>query len=526
MAASTTKTLSRGWNCLPSEVQDMVLERCTWQTHSEARLLAGTNQLAALTTVCRDWKDFFEGKLFQRLTLKTEADIQTLAQLVQGRRRAHVKWIWLRIELPMYDCQQCHRLETRDDIQIQKATFTNCVWNLFDVLSTWKIKDVRNDGLTLELSAHSPSDAHHFNKDLRFRLHDTAWDRWDDRPVLAHNDPFHGWQYGKQVKTIPRDAKYRLFGSGLRFDYNLPSVRRLHMRLPKVSVVASLVIRRQFPRAIAARKALCPIFNSLTRLSGFLYEPWRGPTSVYQKSHDWHHAFLAREALKARRKTLKKVSIFESHDEVFNRGRSRIDTSQHRDVGSSSRGLARTSHHLEELHVANNIDAYEFFYAFQPRALPEQKIWMAWKNLKNLSLTTQHLAPGHTGLIILMAAEAAKTMPQLQIMELWNYSRSRDIPVACIFRFRRWETGASVELVCTWPAGFKITAETKAAWGRVASAHRPLPLQWKESCWGAGVIDGEYSVLSQLELVGHMLNPVSLRQIAREDQRRREGKAF
>ncbi|KAG6353540.1 hypothetical protein INS49_005502 [Diaporthe citri] len=358
----------------------MILERCTRQSDGKAASPAGTNQLAALTTVCRDWMDFFEGKLFERLTLTTESDIQTFADLVQGRRRARVKWIWLRVELPMYDCEQCHRLETREDVQVQKATFTNLFWNLFGVLSTWENKDVRNDdrkddrndGITLELSAHSPSDTHHFNKDLRFRLHDTAWDRWDDRPVLPHNDPFHGWKDGKRVKTIPRDAKYRVFGFGLRFNYNLPSVRRQRMRLPKVSVVASLVIRRQFPRAFAARKALHPMICSLTRLSSFTYEPWRGPTITYQRNHDWHHAFLAREALKARTKTLKKVAIFESHDEISYR-EPRNGTCQRFTAGSFSRDLARSSRHLEELYVANNIYAFEFFYAFHPQAPPAHR---------------------------------------------------------------------------------------------------------------------------------------------------------
>lgn len=501
----------------------MILERCTWNTSSRAQPLAEIDRLAIFTAVCREWEDFFEAKLFQRLTLKTEIDIQTFAKLVQGRRRAYVKWIWLRVELPMYDCQQCHRLETREEVQVQKVTFTNFVWNLFDVLSRWKREDVSNAGITLELSAHSLSDAHHFNKDLRFRLHDTAWDRWDDRPVSPHNDPFHGWRDGKQVKKVPKDAKSRVFGFGLRFDYKAPIVRRMRMRLPKVSVVTSLVIRRQFARTIAVRKALYPMTRSLTRLGSFLYEPWRGPTLKYQENQDWQHALLAREALKVRRRTLKKLSIFESHDDIFNRG-PRGGARQRRDTSWFSCALARTSHHLEELYVANNIEAYRFFYAFHPEAPPAQRRWMVWKNLKRLSLTTRRLVPGDRfgDLLVLMAAQAAQRMPQLQIMELWSYDRNTGM--ACVFRFRRGETEASIELVGPRPGCLTFSAATKAAWGRVATAHRALPLRWKESCWAEGEIDGEYAVLSKLELVEHMLHPVSLRQIAREDQRRRDGR--
>lgn len=497
----------------------MIFERCTWRSPSEAEPFAALDQLAVLATVSRDWQDFFEGQLFRRLTLKTTLDIETFAKLVQGRRRVHVKWVWLRVELPMYDCQQCHRVDTPEDVLVQKQIFTNLVWNLFNVLSDWKSSETCQGGITLELSAHSPSDVQHFNKDLRFRMHDTAWNRWDSRPVIPHNDPFHGWSDGKNVKKIPTEARYRLFGFGLRFNYNLRCVRRLRMRLPKVSVVSSLVIRRQFPRAIAALRSLNTIILSLTRLSSFSYEPWQGPTVAYQKRQDRSHAFLATEALRARRKTLKKVSVFESHDDIFYRAPKNA-TRQRLGKGYFSYALARTSHHLEELCVANNADAYEFFYAFRPQAPPSQRRWMVWKNLRKMSLTTRLLAPGHDDLIILMAAEAAMAMPKLQIMELWNCWISRGI--AAIFRFRRGETEASIEFVSTWPEGLSVSAAAKEAWGRVATAHRPLPLRWKHSTWAAGEIDGEHSVLSRLELVEHMLNPVSLRQIAREDQRRRE----
>ncbi|KAG6353541.1 hypothetical protein INS49_005503 [Diaporthe citri] len=116
-----------------------------------------------------------------------------------------------------------------------------------------------------------------------------------------------------------------------------------------------------------------------------------------------------------------------------------------------------------------------------------------------------------------MAAKAAERMPRLETMELWNCWRSSGI--AGIFRFRRGETEASIELVSTWSARF--TAEEKAAWTGVATVKRPLPLRVKERYWNSGWIDGDYSVLRQLELVERMLHPVSLRQIAREDQRRR-----
>lgn len=456
---------------------------------------------------------FFERKLFKRLTLRAEADLERFADLVQGRRRVYLEWLWLCIELPMYGCQQCHGRETVQDARVQRAIFTNIVWRLFHILSTWKPKDVRKDGIVLELSAQSLSDAHHFNKDLRFRLHDTAWDRWDDRPVSPLNDPFHGWKDGKPVKAIPRFAKSRLFGCRLRFNYKLPSVRGLHMRLPKVSVVSSLVIRRQFTRVIAVRNSLHFMIRSLTRLSSFTFEPWRHPSGMHQAFQGTSLDVLAKESFKVRRKTLKKVYIFESHDEMFREGRN-----NRKYEPEFASWLARRSHQLEELYVANNIDAVDFLYPFRPLVTPEERRWMVWKDLRNLSLTTQQLVPGRTNAIILMAARAAERMPCLQVMELWNYWSS--IGMAGIFRYRREETRASIELLGTWPD--RCTAEARAAWAGIATAQRPMPFRWKETHWNDGVIQGEYSMLQQLHLVEHVLHPISLRQIKREDQRRRE----
>lgn len=506
---------SRSWGRLPTELKDMILERATWEARSGARWwFTGQEQLGPLTTVCRDWQIFFERKLFKRLILRTEADLERFADIVQGRRRAYLEWLWLCIELPMYDCGRCHHYETREEVHVHRAIFTKLIWRLYHILSIWKPRDVRPDGIVLEVSAKSSSDAHHFNKDLRFRRLDTAWDRWDDRPVSPHNDPFHCWKDGKQVKRIPTaGAKYRLFGSGLRFDYTLPSVRRLHMRLPKVSVVTSFIIRRQFPRMIRASKSLHLMITSLTRLGSLTLEPWRGPTTEHLKFQSWHLAFMALESFKARRKTLKKVSIFESHDEIFRHG-----PSNRKSERWPAACLARRSHHLEELYVANKMDAVDFFYAFHPLAPPAHRRWMVWKDLKNLSLTTRKLVPGGTNAIILMAARAAERMPRLEVMELWNYWGSTGM--AGIFRYRREETRATIELLGTWPDSF--TRQARAAWFRVARAERPLPLLYRETYWRGGIIEGEYSVLRQLHLVEHLLHPISLRQIKREDQRRRE----
>lgn len=123
----------------------------SWRQHNQS----------TYATVCREWQYFFERTNFQRLTVH-QSDLLELGRIVQGQRRMFVKWIWLRLELPEYDCECCNMQESSEEIQSHNIVFTNAIWDLFAILSTWEKKGefgVRERGPTLELSAHSPSDS-------------------------------------------------------------------------------------------------------------------------------------------------------------------------------------------------------------------------------------------------------------------------------------------------------------------------------------------------------------------------------
>ncbi|RYP24044.1 hypothetical protein DL765_000772 [Monosporascus sp. GIB2] len=76
---------------------------------------------------------------FQRLILH-QAEISDFHKIVQGRRRPLLEWIWLRLELPEYDCERCDQQESTYEKKINNITFTNALWDFFKVLSEWNNK--------------------------------------------------------------------------------------------------------------------------------------------------------------------------------------------------------------------------------------------------------------------------------------------------------------------------------------------------------------------------------------------------
>ncbi len=100
----------------------------------------------------------------------------------------------------------------------------DALWDLFDTLSSWKEHEVTEKGLSLELSAHSPSDSKHFFKKLDRRIHDVEW----YRHTTAHErfvDKYHFWHAGQLTRPLTESVKARVLGNprGLRFDLRAAS---------------------------------------------------------------------------------------------------------------------------------------------------------------------------------------------------------------------------------------------------------------------------------------------------------------
>ena len=199
------------WHDLPEELRIMILKGLVvpklWRTEKGRR---HTNQ-SVYATVCREWQELFERTNFRTLVL-CQTDLSELRDIVIGHRRKLVNWIWLRVELQDYDCNRCSIQETSEEIQVNNSIFTNAIWTLFSLLSSWS-----GERLTLELSAHSPSDLRHWFKALNSRENDTTWS--GSRTLQSQpNDPIHGWEDGQQVRQAGEDAITRVFGPPLGGD--------------------------------------------------------------------------------------------------------------------------------------------------------------------------------------------------------------------------------------------------------------------------------------------------------------------
>jgi hypothetical protein len=156
-------------------------------------------------------------------------------------------------------------------------TFTTAVWDLLCVLHRWQLepeKD-RSEGLTLELSFHSPSDSRYYYKELQIREADTAWslvprnERYRD--FLANNRG-HGWVDGRCSERLMMRYYWWVSCSywGPIFD-PYGSLKLSGQLIPEVPLVTTLVIRRQFYHVFSDQN-LSALRAFLPNLAEFRYE--------------------------------------------------------------------------------------------------------------------------------------------------------------------------------------------------------------------------------------------------------------
>lgn len=548
------KSCPGSWEILPFELMAMILEMLTWPG-SNSTSLSEHKALAPYSNVSRQWQSIVEPILFKRIILH-QSDIPDFDKIAIGPRVVYTQHIWLRLQLPTYDCQLCQTRQSKEEIQSHNLTYTNAIWDLFEILSSPSWTDTR--GITLELSAHSPSDMIHFGKDLKMRSSDTAWEKGDEDPgrppTVTHNDPFHGWLQGRNCRRpVPAGAKDRLFGDahGLCFDQNAASAIRMGHELPEVSIVHSLVIRRQFYRAFSARMGLGQMFRSLPGLEDFTYEPWRSPfrnlrgtgglpavrntpnkpdavflyTQRDRLARDSENEYLLRTLLGGR-SGLKRISIFENADDVFyeTATKPRFVAKYYHLTGALGRHLARWSQDLQELHASQNVDA-ECFFVPEPGVGGGPGKVSGWRNLRYLSLTCRYIARAGSFLIgtrddtvITLAAKRAKLMPQLEVMELWG---RWETGTASIFRFERRGRRPRIQLMSTEFG--HISKQERVCWQDVVDHLYPglgIRLEVEVIRLDGNAILGLASVIELLVLKDRILHPVSLQQMHKEDRRR------
>ncbi|KAH8819763.1 hypothetical protein F5884DRAFT_849067 [Xylogone sp. PMI_703] len=419
------------WEFLPLDVRLVILEAISCNVDT-----------AAYAAVCREWQVFFEKKHFERIIL-SQRRIKTFTQIVQGAKRKLVKHIWLRLELKTYRCPQCMEPESCEIQEENNTIFVKSLKTLLQALSTWdKSSDLHREGLALELSAYSPSDSKHFFRDVRFD-HDPYHEPSEDFIIIPNskskerkfNDRWHLWRQGHRtpISRVEEDCLERgisrLQGCGFYFKrppYGIPNDDRpphsASDYLPKVEVVTSFHFRRQYYRYIHP-DGLIQLFESLIGLQHIIYEP---PKALCDSKR---YQFVFECWLPV---TLRKLTIYASHNDR-DEAKYLLDSSglllPRSNAPALGLALAKASQPLEHLAASFIVDATHFLAFVNQRQFPSSVVhgqennWH-WANLRSLALTSKLLAPDQTppaiNDLLLAASVAARAMPALRVMEIWN----------------------------------------------------------------------------------------------------------
>ena len=185
-----------GWLRLPQELQLLIFEILAQNSASQSQGTTGKivpareHPLSRYACVCKTWQLVFERENYRHLTLD-QVSVQELDDRVRGRMKL-VEYIWLRIALQTYSCPDCELFGVTDH-GANDSIAQETVIHLFRVLSRWGRDGIpAPSSLTLEISAHSPSDSQHgFANDLYFDISPFETGELRYGP-LPYNDIGHG----------------------------------------------------------------------------------------------------------------------------------------------------------------------------------------------------------------------------------------------------------------------------------------------------------------------------------------------
>ncbi|RYP25400.1 hypothetical protein DL767_008422 [Monosporascus sp. MG133] len=447
------------WHDLPAEIRLMVLKTLASSPSPRKQHL-----LSGYATVCREWQHVFEETNFSSIKVHMY-ELTKFDNIFQGSltRRRFLRHLHLRIRLPKYN-NGWRVPEDEKEQYLNNVVFTHSICDLFEILARW---DTDQTGeLEVELEVYSPSDL----KEL----------------------------YGKA--GLDRDGFSRFFDSFLLPDFSKKPDMLGSYGFPEVEAVTGLRILRRTRRNIDPR-ALYQILRSLPRLVQFRFEPWHQQDQRTQDDLDRDYA----PTIPLWPTTLKRVSIFE-HSDAFDRHLT--DAASYVKCPQLGRNLARQSLHFEKLFVSNFADARSFFEPYLIRQ-PEAKL-PVWTHLKQIALTSAIIKPdGDAEAInnLLQAAgHAARRMPLLEVMEIYNASRTS----AGAFAYVRTEDTSIVIWKSTW--AFEMETRVRTTWttttdkltGRhLAFVQEPVLLSY----------DGPVSFIQSMVTADSLLHPISQRDL-------------
>ncbi|KAM3528062.1 hypothetical protein NHJ13051_002604 [Beauveria bassiana] len=209
--------------------------------------------------------------------------------------------------------------------------------------------------------------------------------------------------------------------------------------------------------------------------------------------------------------SLRKLVVFENFSDIYALTRfcdlDRSVQPQRRDP------LAKASLSLEEFSASFLRDARYFFADLD-------ESWH-WPHLTRFSMTSKWLDededPEEIQELLISAATAAKRMPSLRVMEIWNGG----VYNAMVFRYELSPDCRSVTVLCRGTWLLQISPDVQHMWYTVArQQHRMPEVTFRQEVIDPDTITSHAHAISRLKLVNQVMRPISLQQVHLETQQR------
>ena len=509
------------WGRFPPQVRSMVLDQLMKD--------AGGSPLGLYATVSREWQRFIEQHNFSRIRVNAER-LASFGSCVSPRTQPYVKYIWFCWELEEYECCACAPEEELDKMPVDSPSrdddlrIKTALETFFGVLSKW----APAGDLVLDISVHSPSDSEHGFQHLSFEP-DTTMDR-EKVEKLEFGDnkgPKKKCQRRRDLVRSPESIISTMFGEIMdrrTFESNAEEARWWRV-LPSVPAVTSVLLRQK-TRCRWNPRSLGRMFPRFPRLQEIHYEPWREWDGYEQKATDKGYESLL-ESVASANPQVRRITLFENFNESYadalNTGRPRSETFQcdlsRIPSAAVGRLVAKASLELEHLSASFLVDAGSFLAACH-----RNPSW-TWPRLKTLILTTQVFVPGveafrPTAMILERAAAAARRMPRLETLHIWNGREG----LAASFRYQA--SPPSITWRGTWP--HTLRHDSFYPWKEVACDRDPdaVLAVYQEAIDKRYVMKSHADAVHYLKLPATVIRPVSLQQIRLDDRVRAERRAL
>ncbi|KPM40299.1 hypothetical protein AK830_g6275 [Neonectria ditissima] len=466
------------WNSLPPEIHLHILELfIADNVKKNARAsVRGQKKLgvALFATVCREWQFFFEKFTFRRLVLDASA-LPAFATATRGHnvvRLTYIRHLWLRMKLLNYTCRSCSKPENALTISRNNRVFTSAIESLLCILSRWEPQHGPG-GLTLEISAHSPSDLRHRFRDYRME-DDYPYQLEEDLKIYPGLFMYHvhksrrflWWNFSHRTRRQRMGDMQRLYGTPLELKPWPSKNEQGHPNeaptLAKAPIVKGFLIRHQCYRSFAVTTLATIFEQSLIAVTSFRFET---RTPLTAKGQLAFTDDLRMRLVPAFPRSLRRFYFnqWPARNTWLIRNTWQWDTRWKEASKYLARDMATSCSNLTEFCPAWDFDVREFL-AESGREPASNSA--RWAELELLALRAPEYCRTQDYVMILLqlAGIVAKNMPKLRIMEIWN----DDNEFPYLFRYTFDHGEATITWRCT-AKNWRPTAEVINNWSDVAS---------------------------------------------------------